>query len=44
VEAALLKRLGEPSFSKRPEAYRAALTLTYAAVTDQALALAFGES
>ena len=44
VEAALLKRLGEPSFSKHPEAYRAALTLAYAAVTEHALTLAFGES
>jgi uncharacterized Zn finger protein len=43
VEAALLKRLGEPSFSRRPEAYRAALTLTYATVTDRAVARAFGE-
>lgn len=44
VETALLKRLGVPSFSERPEACRAALTLAYDAVTDNALALAFGES
>jgi uncharacterized Zn finger protein len=43
VETALLKRLGPPSFSRRPEAFIGALTLAYAAVTDQALALAFGE-
>jgi hypothetical protein len=43
LEAAILKRLGEPSFSKRLEAYRAALTLTYDTVTDRAMALAFGE-
>lgn len=43
VETALLKRLGPPSFSRRPEAFIGALTLAYAAVTDRALALAFGE-
>ena len=43
VETALLKRLGPPPFSRRPEAFVGALTLAYAAVTDQALALAFGE-
>jgi uncharacterized Zn finger protein len=44
VETALLKRLGPPSFSQRPEALRAALKLAYASVTDRALALAFGET
>jgi len=43
VETALLKRLGPPPFSRRPEAFVGALTLAYAAVTDRALALAFGE-
>jgi len=43
VETALLKRLGPPPFSRRPEAFVGTLTLAYAAVTDQALALAFGE-
>ena len=43
VETALLKRLGPPSFFRRPEAFVGALTLTYAAVTDRALKLAFGE-
>ncbi len=43
VETALLKRLGPPPFSRRPEAFISALTLAYAAVTDRALALAFGE-
>jgi uncharacterized Zn finger protein len=43
VETALLKRLGPPSFSRRPQAFIGALTLAYAAVTDRALALAFGE-
>ena len=43
VETALLKRLGPPSFSRRPEAFVGALALVYAAVTDRALALAFGE-
>jgi len=43
VETALLKRLGPPPFSRRPEAFVGALTLAYAAVTNQALALAFGE-
>ena len=43
VETALLKRLGPPSFSRRPEAFVGALTLVYATVTDQALALAFGD-
>jgi len=43
VETALLKRLGPPPFSRRPEAFVGALTLAYAAVTDQALALAFEE-
>jgi len=43
VETALLKRLGPPPFSRRPEAFVGALTLAYAAVTDHALALAFGE-
>ncbi|HEY66695.1 MAG TPA: hypothetical protein G4N97_00300 [Thermoflexia bacterium] len=43
VETALLKRLGPPPFSRRPEAFVSTLTLVYAAVTDRALALAFGE-
>ena len=43
VETALLKRLGPPPFSRRPEAFAGALTLAYAAVTDHALVLAFGE-
>jgi len=43
VETALLKRLGPPPFSRRPETFIGALTLVYAAVTDHALALAFGE-
>jgi uncharacterized Zn finger protein len=43
VKTALLKRLGPPSFSRRPKAFVGVLTLVYAAVTDQALALAFGE-
>ncbi len=43
VETALLKRLGPPSFSRRPEAFIGALTLAYATVTGRALALAFGE-
>jgi len=42
VETALLKRLGAPPFSERPQAFHAALTLAYAVVTDKALALAFG--
>jgi uncharacterized Zn finger protein len=42
VETALLKRLGPPPFSKRPEAFKGSLTLTYATVTDRALTLAFG--
>lgn len=44
VETVLLKRLGAPSFSDRPEAYLASLTLAYGSVTDKALALAFGAS
>ncbi|MGD1994960.1 MAG: SWIM zinc finger family protein [Anaerolineae bacterium] len=44
VETALLKRLGPPSFSHRPQAFIGALTLVYGAVTDRALALAFGEN
>jgi uncharacterized Zn finger protein len=43
VETVLLKRLGSPSFSERPEAFRAALSLAYGSVTEKALALAFGE-
>jgi uncharacterized Zn finger protein len=43
VETALLKRLGPPPFSRRPEAFIGTLTLVYATVTDQALALAFGD-
>jgi uncharacterized Zn finger protein len=43
VETALLKRLGPPPFSRRPEAFVGALTLVYASVTDRALTLAFGE-
>jgi len=43
VETMLLKRLGPPPFSRRPEAFRGALTLAYASVTDRALALAFGD-
>ena len=43
VETALLKRLGPPSFSRRPEAFIGTLTLVYGAVTSRALALAFGE-
>ena len=43
VETALLKRLGPPPFSQRPKAFVGALTLLYAAVTERALALAFGE-
>ena len=43
VETALLKRLGPPPFSRRPEAFVGALTLAYAAVTDRALALALEE-
>ncbi len=43
VETALLKRLGPPSFSRRPEAFIGTLTLVYAAVTERALTLAFGE-
>jgi uncharacterized Zn finger protein len=43
VETALLKRLGLPSFSQRPEAFRAALELAYTSVTDGALRLAFGD-
>jgi len=43
VETALLKRLGSPLFSRRPEAFVGALTLAYASVTDRALALAFEE-
>jgi uncharacterized Zn finger protein len=42
VETMLLKRLGPPAFSRRPEAFRGALALAYASVTDRALALAFG--
>jgi uncharacterized Zn finger protein len=44
VETALLKRLGPPSFSRRPEAFIGALILVYTAVTDRALELAFGEN
>ncbi len=43
VETALLKRLGPPPFSRRPEAFIGAMTLAYDAVTDQALALALGD-
>jgi uncharacterized Zn finger protein len=43
VETALLKRLGPPPFSRRPEAFIGTLTLVYATVTDRALVLAFGE-
>ncbi|MBL7065039.1 MAG: SWIM zinc finger family protein [Anaerolineae bacterium] len=43
VETALLKRLGPPPFSRRPEAFVGVLTLAYATVTERALALAFGE-
>jgi uncharacterized Zn finger protein len=43
VETMLLKRLGPPAFSRRPEAFRGALALAYASVTDRALALAFGD-
>jgi len=43
VETALLKRLGAPQFSERPQACHGALTLAYESVTDRALALAFGE-
>ncbi len=43
VETALLKRLGPPPFSRRPEAFVGALALACAAVTDRAQALAFGE-
>ncbi len=43
VETALLKRLGPPAFSRRPEAFVGVLTLAYAAVTERALALAFGD-
>ena len=44
IETALLKRLGPPSFSRRPGAFIGTLTLAYATITDRALALAFGES
>ncbi len=44
VETVLLKRLGTPSFSERPEAFLAALILAYGSVTREALALAFGTS
>jgi len=43
VDAAVLRRLGAPSFSERPEACRAALALAYASATDNALTFAFGE-
>ncbi len=43
VETALLKRLGPPDFSRRPEAFVGVLTLAYATVTERALALAFDE-
>ena len=43
VKTAMLKRLGPPPFSRRPAAFVGALTLAYGAVTDRALALAFGE-
>jgi len=42
VETALLKRLGPPTFVRRPEAFMATLSLVYAVVTDRALELAFG--
>jgi uncharacterized Zn finger protein len=42
VETILLKRLGAPTFSERPEAYLGSLTLAYGLVTDKALAFAFG--
>lgn len=41
VERALIKRLGPPSFARRPEAFAGALSLAYASVTERALALAF---
>ena len=44
IETALLKRLGPPPFSRRPQAFIGALTLVYASVTKRALALAFGEN
>ncbi len=43
VETALLKRLGPPPFSRRPEAFVGVLALAYAAVTDRALKLAYGD-
>mgnify|MGYP000679506972 CR=1 FL=1 len=43
VETALLKRLGPPPFSRRPEAFVGVLALAYATVTERALKLAFGE-
>jgi len=43
VKTALLKRLGPPPFSRRPKAFVGVLNLVYTAVTEQALALAFGE-
>jgi uncharacterized Zn finger protein len=43
VETALLKRLGPPPFSRRPEAFVGALTLAYGTVTERALVLAFGD-
>ncbi len=42
VDTVLLKRLGPPSFVRRPEAFIGVLSLLYGAVTDRALELAFG--
>jgi uncharacterized Zn finger protein len=43
VESAVLKRLGPPSFSTRPQAFVGALSLVCGSVTRRALRLAFGE-
>jgi uncharacterized Zn finger protein len=44
VEAGLLKRLGKPPFERKPGEISDALTAAYAAVTDNALRLALGET
>ncbi|NLE99398.1 MAG: hypothetical protein GX601_00320 [Anaerolineales bacterium] len=43
VETALLKRMGLPPFTHRPDAFVGTLTLVYGAVTRRALGLAFGK-
>jgi uncharacterized Zn finger protein len=43
VEMALLKRMGSPPFTSRPDAFVGTLSLVYGAVTRRALEFAFGK-